>query len=197
MKSNLTKVSLALVSVVFILGCQDLGTGVVASEGLGPQFAKKNKPRGGGGNGKDLGATFTTHTHTTHTHTGGSGDNFVPVHPTITTTEPSPGLVCGCTVTLVTSIPWTGSELPLDRMIGLTIKVKSGKVQSVRVWVDDEVAGGAGKTPTILVDPPLAISGTETTIIHLHADNLELTNKRVSGVMGTISIADVVIRPAS
>ena len=37
MKSSLAKVSLALVSVVFILGCQDVGTG---PDGLVPQFAK-------------------------------------------------------------------------------------------------------------------------------------------------------------
>ena len=41
MKSNLTKLSLALLSAVFILGCQDVGTGVVASDGPGPQFVKK------------------------------------------------------------------------------------------------------------------------------------------------------------
>ncbi len=41
MKSNLTKLSLALLSAVFVLGCQDVGTGVVASDGPGPQFVKK------------------------------------------------------------------------------------------------------------------------------------------------------------
>ena len=39
MKSNLTKVSIALLSVVFILGCQDLGP--VGPDGLVPQFDKK------------------------------------------------------------------------------------------------------------------------------------------------------------
>ena len=49
MKSNLTKLSLALLSAVFILGCQDLGTGAVASDGLEPQFARggKGKPPSG------------------------------------------------------------------------------------------------------------------------------------------------------
>ena len=57
MKSNLAKVSVALLSAVFILGCQDLGTGVVASDGAGPQFAvnfcdkKPNHPKCGGGDG--------------------------------------------------------------------------------------------------------------------------------------------------
>ena len=43
MKSNLTKVSFALLSAVFILSCQDVGTGVVEADGLSPQFAKKDK----------------------------------------------------------------------------------------------------------------------------------------------------------
>jgi len=41
MKTHLTKISLALLSTVFLLGCQDLGTGVVESDGLGPAFAPK------------------------------------------------------------------------------------------------------------------------------------------------------------
>ena len=32
----------ALLGVAFVLGCQDLGTGVVASDGLVPQFSKKD-----------------------------------------------------------------------------------------------------------------------------------------------------------
>ena len=61
MKSHLTKVSLAFVSALFILGCQDLGTSVEASDGLGPQFAKggekgkPDKPGGGGGGGEVAG----------------------------------------------------------------------------------------------------------------------------------------------
>ena len=53
MKSNLTKVSFALLSAVFILGCQDVGTGVVAADELAPQFAKekKGKPDNTGGGG--------------------------------------------------------------------------------------------------------------------------------------------------
>ena len=41
MKSHLAKVSLALLSVVFVLGCQDQASGPVGLDGLGPQFAKK------------------------------------------------------------------------------------------------------------------------------------------------------------
>ena len=43
MKSHLTKVCLALLSAVFILGCQDLGSGPVGPEGVVPQFNKPNK----------------------------------------------------------------------------------------------------------------------------------------------------------
>ena len=38
MKSSLAKVSLALLSAVFVLGCQDMGTGPVGPDG--PQFDK-------------------------------------------------------------------------------------------------------------------------------------------------------------
>ena len=48
MKSNLTKLSFALLSAVFILGCQDLGSDAVGPDGLVPQFAKKE----GKGKGK-------------------------------------------------------------------------------------------------------------------------------------------------
>ena len=39
----LAKVSLTLASVVFILGCQDLGSGPVGPDGLVPQFAKPGR----------------------------------------------------------------------------------------------------------------------------------------------------------
>ena len=202
----------ALLGVAFVLGCQDLGTGVEGAEGLGPQFAKKDKPRGGGGgggggggNGKDLQAKFTTHDHNTHAHTNGPGDNFYPDDPLtiITTRDPSPGLVCGCDLPLLTPITPTGSDREMIRAIGLTIKVKSGEFQSVKVLVSDmekwpratadEVVW---RTETIPVDPEsVVISGTTTTI-HLHADGLELTEKHETGVKGRIRIADVVITPA-
>ena len=59
-KSDLTKLSLALLSAVFILGCQDLGTGVVEADGLEPQFAKggeRGKLGGGGGDPTEADAT--------------------------------------------------------------------------------------------------------------------------------------------
>ena len=40
MKAHLTRVSLALLSVVFILACQDQGSGPVGPDGLSPQFDK-------------------------------------------------------------------------------------------------------------------------------------------------------------
>ncbi len=51
MKAHLTKVSLALLSTVFLLGCQEQGSGPVGPEGLGPEFGHKpnHNPGGGGG----------------------------------------------------------------------------------------------------------------------------------------------------
>ncbi len=54
MKAHLTKVSLALLSTVFLLGCQDMGSEPVGPEGLGPEFTHKNGAehgKGGGGGG--------------------------------------------------------------------------------------------------------------------------------------------------
>ena len=39
MKAHLAKVSLAVLSTVLLLGCQDMGSGPVGLEGLGPEFA--------------------------------------------------------------------------------------------------------------------------------------------------------------
>ena len=44
MKSSLVKLSLALLSAVFILGCQDQGAGPVGPDRLVPQFDKAGKP---------------------------------------------------------------------------------------------------------------------------------------------------------
>ena len=40
MKAHLAKVSLALLSTVFLFGCQERGSSPVGPEGLGPEFAK-------------------------------------------------------------------------------------------------------------------------------------------------------------
>lgn len=55
MKFNLAKVILALVSVAFLLSCQDIGSGPTGPDGLAPQFNKAdelgNHDHGGGGDG--------------------------------------------------------------------------------------------------------------------------------------------------
>ncbi len=53
MKAHLTKVSLALLSTVFLLGCQDMGSGPVGPEGLGPEFTHKNGEHGKPGKDDD------------------------------------------------------------------------------------------------------------------------------------------------
>ena len=61
-KAHLTRVSLALLPMVFLLSCQDSGTGPVGPDGLVPQFHaahvdtceghdKKDNPNCGGGGG--------------------------------------------------------------------------------------------------------------------------------------------------
>ena len=198
MKAHLTKVSLALLSTVFLLGCQEQGSGPVGPEGLEIQAKKGGKGKGGGGggggvgNGKDLGATFTTHTAA-----------FDPFDPTITTAVPSPSLACGCDLPLADSITPTNSGREMIRAIGLTIKMKSGKFQSVKVLVSDMAEWPRAtadeviwRTETIPVDPQSVFTSGTTTTIHLHRDNLVLTAKHDTEVKGMVSIADVVITPA-
>ena len=57
MKAHLTKLSLALLSTVFLLGCQDLGSEPVGLDGLGPEFSP-GKGGGKGGGGKKGGAVL-------------------------------------------------------------------------------------------------------------------------------------------
>ena len=66
MKSHLTKVSLALLSAAFLLGCQEQGSEPVGPEGLGPEFKldcdlkPADHPCHGGSNGgENEDATFT------------------------------------------------------------------------------------------------------------------------------------------
>ena len=69
MKCNLTKVSLALVSAVFILGCQDLGSGPVGPDG--PQFNKPGLIEQG--DCEDMGKVFNNG----HCHAGDVEDPVV------------------------------------------------------------------------------------------------------------------------
>ncbi len=55
MKAHLAKVSLALLSAAFLLGCQEQGSGPVGLEGLGPEFGHKDSHNPGGGGGGDGG----------------------------------------------------------------------------------------------------------------------------------------------
>ena len=48
MKAHLAKLSLALLSTVFLLGCQDMGSEPVGPEGLGPEFGHKTTHNPGG-----------------------------------------------------------------------------------------------------------------------------------------------------
>ena len=68
MKAHLAKVSLALLSVAFLLGCQEQGSDPVGPEGLGPEFhhGKGSHADGGGGasSGDNPGASIYEYTFT-------------------------------------------------------------------------------------------------------------------------------------
>ena len=68
MKAHLAKVSLALLSVAFLLGCQEQGSDPVGPEGLGPEFhhGKGSHADGGGGasSGDNPGSSIYKYTFT-------------------------------------------------------------------------------------------------------------------------------------
>ena len=68
MKAHLTKISLALLSAAFLLGCQEQGSEPVGPEGLGPEFhhGKGSHADGGGdgGGGDNPGSLFYEYTFT-------------------------------------------------------------------------------------------------------------------------------------
>ena len=51
MKAHFAKLSLALLSTVFLFGCQERGAGPMGPDGLGPEFTHKNGEHGKGGGG--------------------------------------------------------------------------------------------------------------------------------------------------
>ncbi len=88
------------------------------------------------------------------------------------------------------------------RAIGLTIKGKPGDFQSVKVLVSDMVEWPRAtadeviwRTETIPVAPGSVEMSGDTWTIHLHRNDLELTEKHETGVKGEVSIADVLIAP--
>jgi hypothetical protein len=59
MKAHLAKLSLALLSTVFLFGCQDLGSGPVGLDGLGPEFHHRDGHSKGGDGGGGSGGVAT------------------------------------------------------------------------------------------------------------------------------------------
>jgi len=131
MKAHLTKLSLALLSTVFLLGCQDMGSGPVGPDELVPQFGKgggKGKP-GGDGDVTPMQATFTL------------GDLNTPISPTFLNIDP-----IGFEKNLL--VPYESFRIyliPADQdgsnvqMLKATFTVrldkKTGQIATVKLWL--------------------------------------------------------------
>ena len=194
MKSSLTKLSLALLSAAFLLGCQDLGSGPVGPDGLVPQFAKKcpSPPCGGGEGG-------------TTTFEGAiTNDDQPDFNPDSTVTTP-----LGTTVPVDNKFN-TGNNIamnPVDvvlsdgttltlHLTAFSVRKRQGKLVSAKVWVGN---GGTNKFATdyLPADPPVTISDSGFTL-HVHAENAEFV--RLHDTSGTVAfrlnIVDIVYTPA-
>ena len=187
MKLNLAKVSLALLGAVFVLGCQDVGSGPVGPDGLEPQFAK------GGGHGKPDGGETTIFQVTFPTV---STTHFSATDPTLTTTAPT--TVNHKLWGIIFSNAWDGIKLgDIElRRVAVYPRMKAGKVTSVAIHFNDSNIVGSGTayhTGRLPVDPPEPVSGVFT--LHLHANSVELRESQNSPSIGTVSIADAVYTP--
>ena len=176
MKAHLAKVSLALLSTAFLLGCQEQGSNPVGPEGLGPEFTHKNGEhgkggRGGGGGKTDLAVTYTTHADT------------VFASPTFTTKR----------------LIGEGCELdpPLELAGYVWVlcaqgqRVRGGKLTEIHVWVT-ETGDSVWHSGWLPVDPPVTLFAGLT--LHLHADNVALSKEhdKKAPSPGTISVVDLV-----
>ena len=141
MKAHLAKVSLALLSTVFLLGCQDMGSGPVGLDGLGPEF-KKCDPRpcnggggGGGGGGIKVGKLGLADGMTTtdlHVFIGQDSDKKLTVNNTdfthnIQMNFTKLGDCVGFKATKSGMLPSTGTNGEVAKLVAeLTAKVTSG-----------------------------------------------------------------------
>ncbi len=190
----------ALLGVALVLGCQDVGTGVVASEGLVPQFhhGKGHDDRGGGGGG-GITNFVAAITNTDHDHPPFTA---FPASSTVTT--------LGATTVLVDNKFNSGNSIAMNPVVvelsgggyitltlsAFSVRKRQGKLVSAKVWVGD----GPNRFATdylLAISPATILDGGFTLELHAaHADFVRLHD--TSGIVAfTLNIDDIVYTPAS
>ncbi len=182
MKAHLTKVSLALLSTIFLLGCQERGSGAVGPDGAGIQA----KPGMGGGMGGG-GDTFWEANLTAH---GPAATDPMLITLTPATVSKKNGFLPSDNFFTLVSIQPTRSSLTLTRG-QVSASLKRGKIIRVQFWLDEGHGSSRVVSATFPIDPPVTPSSAGFTF-HLHADGVELRESNGSPPIGTISIGDLV-----
>ena len=153
MNAHLTKVSLGLLSAVFILGCQDLGSGPVGPDGLVPQFKR-------GGNGKPDSSIYSVDANqgacSVQANTWFSTKAGVPTGSSL-----SPRWARGDLT--VTTVPVDGNAaVLLTGPAGAGVGVHKGEIDWVRLSIRDisNVQYTTGKIPFTTSNGPLQDDGS-------------------------------------
>ena len=207
MKSHLPKVSLAFLSAVFLLGCQDMGSGPVGPDGLGPQFAvnctaKPNHPKcdGGGGDVTKVTWSFAEHVaddvsnndlpYTLKSTCSGTPPGAKLSNPSVEWKDDEDKVGC-VTVT-------TEGGVTLTNDAYLIVATKKGNTNVTLQFQIQDIGGPAGiqyRTDRFFIDSP-AFTGADF-ILHVHntVDIWELKGHtggpKVKNV-GAIHISDIV-----
>ena len=183
MKRSLTKVSLAPLFAVFVLGCQEQGSGPVGPGGLGPQFAKvkncdpeKGKIRPtceGGDDGTEVTWSFADHS----PHEVPQGSLSYTLHSSCSGT-PAPK-------TSNPTVEWKDGEGPEDGCVTVTTKdgfkltndahlivaTKKGATKVTLQFLIQDIGGADGiqyRTDRFSIDSPEFFDGAGFTL-HVHS----------------------------
>ena len=212
MKSSLTKVSLALLSAVFFLGCQDMGSGPVGPDGWGPQFTHNDpdkvhggpKNGGGGDDGTKVSWSLADHVvpkardhddqvpddiHTVKSTCSGAPGK--PSNPSVEWKDDEVSGVDGCVTVTTTG----GVKLTNDAY--LIVATKKGDTQVTLQFQIQDIGGADGiqyRTDRFFIDSPVFTGAGFTLHVHSTVDIYELkghTGGPKVKMVGTINIGDI------
>ena len=216
MKSHLAKVSLALLSAAFVLGCQEQGSGPVGPEGLGPEFDKpSNGVHDHGEDNDDTKVTWSLADLTVHDGVPVSGSTLLSTCPGTPGAKLSNPTVewkdgdedgnneVGENEHCVTVTP-KGSTVPLTNDAVLIVATKKGSTTVTVQFLIQDIGGAGGiqyRTDRFSLNLPgfTGFTGKGSTL-HLHATDVPIYRlkghtggPKVENV-GTINIGDIVYR---
>ena len=208
MKSHLAKLTLALLSAAFLLGCQEQASGPVGPDGLGIQAKKGGNGKGGGGGGGGGGGTKVTWDFADHEVDGVSNDVLLytlqstcggtpgskPSNPTVEWKDGEDLAEDGCVTVKTTD----GTVLTNDAY--LIVATKKGSTKVTLQFQIQDIGGADGiqyRTDRFFIDSPEFAGAGFTMHVHSTVAIYELKGHTGGPKVrnaGNIHISDVVYR---